>query len=124
MAPAIGDLLCSHRAEYRTDLLQRRADPMPEARMHCDLVVAVNRPAALILAIGGNVDNAVALVPYRLMGVRGGVRIRSVCPGEKVCADERVFALLTLEAPDSGAALSHAPALQARPTQPPPRFHR
>ncbi|HYD74024.1 MAG TPA: DUF2272 domain-containing protein [Candidatus Binatia bacterium] len=124
IAPSVGDLLCSSRADYRADLANRRSDPQPEAGMHCDLVVAIDPPTALVLAIGGNVDNAVALVPYRLMGVRGGVRIRSVCPNEKVCADERLFALLTLQAPGSAAALAHAPALNRPPAQPPPRFRR
>jgi hypothetical protein len=124
LAPRVGDLLCSTRDEYRADLASRRNDPQPEAGMHCDLVVALDRPAALILAIGGNVDNSVALVPYRLMGVRGGVGIRSVCPGEKVCTDERLFALLVLQAPDSAAALTYAPALHTPPPQPPPRFRR
>jgi hypothetical protein len=123
-APRVGDLLCSSRADYRADLASRRSDPQPEARMHCDVVVAVDRPAALILSIGGNLNHAVALVPYRLTGVRGGVRIRSVCPGEKICADERLFALLVLQAPDSAAALTYAPALHTPPPQPPPRFRR
>lgn len=124
MAPSIGDLLCSTRAGYRADLATRRRDQQAEAEMHCDLVVAIDRPRALILAIGGNVDNAVSLVPYRIKGVTGGVRLRSVCPGEKVCEDERLFALLTLQAPVSTAALAHAPALDAPPAQPAPRFRR
>ncbi len=124
IAPAVGDLLCSSRAGYRTDLANRRNYPDGEAGMHCDLVVATDRPRAPILAIGGNVDNAVALVPYRLQGVSGGVRLRSVCQNEKVCADERLFALLVLQAPDSGAAFTRAPALVAPPARPPPRFHR
>ncbi len=123
-APAIGDLLCSSRADYRTDIANRRNDPNNEAGMHCDLVVAIDRPRALILAIGGNVDNAVALVPYRLQGVSGGVRLRSVCRGEKVCADERLFALLVLQAPQTAAALANAPAFAAPPPQPPPLFQR
>jgi hypothetical protein len=123
-APRVGDLLCSSRAGYSADLAARRFDPQPEAEMHCDLVVAIDRPRALILAIGGNVENAVSLVPYRLQGVAGGVRLRSVCTGEKVCEDERLFALLTLQAPGSNATLAAAPALYAPPLQPPPRFRR
>ncbi len=121
IAPRVGDLLCSSRG-YRTDLAARRSYPDSEAGMHCDLVVAIDRPAALILAVGGNVDNAVALVPYRLTGVAGGVRIRSVCTDEKVCVDERLFALLILQAPESAATLANAPALDTPPARAPPHF--
>lgn len=122
--PRVGDLLCSSRADYRTDLAARRTDPNGEARMHCDLVVALHAPTGIVLAIGGNLDNAVALAPYRLRREHGRVRIRSVCPGQKVCSDERLFALLTLQASDSAATLAHAPALRVPPSQPPPRFRR
>jgi hypothetical protein len=121
-APSVGDLLCSSRADYRTDLTARREDAAPEASMHCDLVVAINIPARLILAIGGNVDNAVSLVPYRIIGASNALRVRSVCPGTKLCEDERLFAVLALQAPQSEAALAHAPALMTRPRQASPRF--
>jgi hypothetical protein len=124
VAPSVGDLLCSSRADYRTDLAARRSDPNGEAGMHCDLVVALHAPTGIVLAIGGNVDNAVALAPYRLRREHGRLRIRSVCPGQKICSDERLFALLALQAPDSTAALAHAPALRVPPSQPPPRFRR
>lgn len=123
-APRVGDLLCSGRAGYRPNgVAGRRAAPVDEAEMHCDLVVARDAATGLILAIGGNVDNAVSLVPYRLTYIGGAYRVRSVCRGEKICADERLFAVLALDAPASEAALARAPALAARPPQPPPRFH-
>jgi len=120
--PTIGDLLCSGRADYRPNGLAARRDNRDEAQMHCDLVVAIDGPTGLALAIGGNVDNAVSLVPYRLTFIGGAWRVRSVCHGEKLCSDERLFAVLALDAPASDAALMRAPHLTARPEQPPPRF--
>jgi hypothetical protein len=122
-APLVGDLLCSGRAGYRPrDLAARRDDPAPEAEMHCDLVVAIDAPSGLVIAIGGNVDNAVALVPYRLLLVGGRTRVQSVCPNAKLCEDERLFAVLALEAASSGATLARVPGLGVRPAQPPPLF--
>jgi hypothetical protein len=122
-APLVGDLLCSGRAGYRPrDLAARRDDPATEAEMHCDLVVAIDTPSGLILAIGGNVDNAVALVPYRLLRAGGRTRVRSVCPDAKLCEDERLFAVLALEAEPSAAALARVSELGARPPRPPPLF--
>lgn len=120
-APLVGDLLCSTRAYYRTDLSTRRQSPEAEAQMHCDLVVAKDEATGLVLAIGGNVENAVSLVPYRILRMQSGVRVRSVCRGEKVCRDERLFALLSLDAPENSAALANAPALHQRPARRPPR---
>jgi hypothetical protein len=119
--PAVGDLLCNGRNGYRPrNLAQRREDPAPEAEMHCDLVVAIHAPTGLVLAIGGNVDNAVAMVPYRLTRIGGRARVRSVCPQAKLCADERLFAVLALQAPPSAATLARTPAHWPRPA--PPRF--
>lgn len=121
--PLAGDLICSGRGEYRpVGIAGRREDPYNEAEMHCDLVVATDASVSLLLAIGGNLDNAVALVPYRLIRDETGVRVRSVCLGEKVCTDERIFAVLALAAPESAAALAQAPALATAPDRPPPRF--
>jgi hypothetical protein len=121
-APAIGDLLCSTRAYYRADLATRRNEPDGEAQMHCDLVVAIDSATGLILAIGGNVENAVSLVPYRLLRIGNTTRVRSVCRDEKICGDERLLAVLSLDAPASAAALINAPALYQRPERPPPRM--
>jgi|GEM_PF-4395762 len=88
--------------------------------MHCDLVVALDAPTGLVLAIGGNVENAVSLVPYRLTLIAGVSRIRSVCRGEKLCSDERLFTVLALDAPQSEASLAQAPALHTPPAQPAP----
>jgi hypothetical protein len=119
-APLVGDLLCSGRAGYRPhDVAARRDDPAPEAEMHCDLVVAIDAPTGLVLAIGGNVDNAVALVPYRLTRAGGRTRVRSACSDGKLCEDERLFAVLSLQAAPSGAALRR---VSQRPEQPAPLF--
>lgn len=121
--PLIGDLLCSSRDEYGPkQLADRRDNPDDEAMMHCDLVVAIDAPSGLILAIGGNVDNAVSLIPYRIVATEEGARVRSVCRDEPVCSDERLFAVLALDAPASEASLAEAPNLFARPLQPPPRM--
>jgi hypothetical protein len=56
-----GDLLCSgRRPTYRT-IDQRRQQMGVGARMHCDIVIQVEEPAARILAIGGNVRGRVAM---------------------------------------------------------------
>ncbi len=63
-----GDLLCSGtRSGYET-VDQRRKQQGRAARMHCDIVVAVDEPAGVILAIGGNVYGTVSL--KRLPAVR------------------------------------------------------
>ncbi len=63
-----GDLLCSGtRSGYET-VDQRRGQLGRGARMHCDIVVAMDEPAGIILAIGGNVYGTVSL--KRLPAVR------------------------------------------------------
>jgi hypothetical protein len=123
-APQIGDLLCASRAGYRTDLEARRAENGGLGEMHCDLVVAIDAAAGVVLAIGGNVENGVSLAPYRMTLERGQRRVRSICRETKLCPleDERLFAVLVLQAPQSDAALSHAPNLRQPPARPPPRF--
>ncbi|HRP10822.1 MAG TPA: DUF2272 domain-containing protein [Terricaulis sp.] len=122
-APAIGDLLCAHRAEYRADLNARREEPGALGDMHCDLVVAVN--AAAVLAIGGNVENGVTLVRYEIARGLFRTRIRSFCAPNTLCrgADERLFALLVLQAPEEpAAALARARHLSVPPPRPAPVF--
>ncbi len=61
-------MLCSGtRSGYET-VDQRRRQLGKGARMHCDIVVAVDEPAGVILAIGGNVYGTVSL--KRLPAVR------------------------------------------------------
>jgi hypothetical protein len=124
-APAVGDLICAHRADYRTDLAARREEPSALGDMHCDLVVDVNVPARAVLAIGGNVENGVTLVRYHIGRGFFRTRLRSYCAPNALCRgdEERVFAILTLQAslePDAG--LTHAPHLAAPPSRPPPQF--
>jgi hypothetical protein len=78
----------------------------------------------VVLAIGGNVENGVSLAPYRITLERGRRRVRSVCWEQKLCApeEERLFAVLVLQAPQSDAALARAPNLNRPPSRPPPRF--
>jgi hypothetical protein len=123
-APQIGDLLCASRAGYRTDLEARRAENGGLGEMHCDLVVAIDAPAGVVLTIGGNVENGVSLAPYLMTQERRRPRMRSVCRETKLCPleDERLFAVLVLQAPQSDAGLLHAPNLRQPPARPPPRF--
>jgi len=122
-APAPGDLLCSHRAEYRADLAARRDEPGALGDMHCDLVVAVNADARAIIAIGGNVENGVTLVRYQIARGFFRTRLRSFCAPNLLCRGdgERLFALLTLQAPaEPDAALARAPHLGTPPPRPVP----
>lgn len=122
-APAVGDLLCSHRAEYRADLAARREEPGALGDMHCDLVVAINTNARAILAIGGNVENGVTLVRYHIGRSFFRTRLRSYCARDVLCSgdSERLFALLTLDAaPEPDAALARATYLAAPLLRPPP----
>lgn len=125
-APAVGDLLCASRADYRpANLAARQAEAGAHGEMHCDLVVAVNVPARAILAIGGNVSDGVTLTRYRIGRGLFGVRLQSYCGPGKTCPtrEERLFALLTLQSPsEADATLARAPALRAAPARPPPAF--
>lgn len=114
--PAVGDLICASRAGYRlADIAQRREQLGGDGEMHCDLVVAVDAATGIIAAIGGNVDDGVRLVTYRF----AYGRVRSPCAGAKLCPreEERVFAVLALEAAASGTSTD-----SARPPRAPPRL--
>ncbi|MGE0045244.1 MAG: DUF2272 domain-containing protein [Hyphomonadaceae bacterium] len=121
--PRVGDLLCAHRAGYRTDLAARREQAGAEGEMHCDLVVAIN--GRDVLAIGGNVENGVTAVRYDIHRGLFRTRIRSFCAPDELCRarEERLFALLTLAAPeDPGANVTRAPHFLAPPERAPPRI--
>lgn len=121
--PNLGDLICSHRADYRVDLAGRREEPGALGDMHCDLVVAVR--AGTVLAIGGNVENGVTMVRYQISRSLFRTRLRSFCALNTLCRgnNERLFALLTLHAPaEPGAALARASHLAAPPARPAPTF--
>ena len=124
-APSPGDLLCSHRADYRTDLAARREEFGVLGDMHCDLVIAVNASTRDVLALGGNVENGVTLVRYHVGRGFFRTRLRSYCTPNQLCRgdDERLFTLLALHAREEHeAAFARAPALLAPPLRPPPMF--
>ena len=67
-SPVVGDLICADRARRApiTTLAERRAEMGASRPMHCDLVAGV--VPGEILAIGGNVAQAVTAVRYRTDG--------------------------------------------------------
>jgi hypothetical protein len=83
-----GDLLCSGTRSGYTNIDQRRRQLGRGARTHCDVVVAIDEPAEIILAIGGNVYGTVSL--KRLPAVRE--------QGEYLHARDSMFAHLKLKA--------------------------
>jgi hypothetical protein len=83
-----GDLLCSGTRSGYTNIDQRRQQLGRGARTHCDIVVAVDEPAEIILAIGGNVYGTVSL--KRLPAVRE--------QGPNLHARDSMFAHLKLKA--------------------------
>jgi hypothetical protein len=102
---APGDLLCSGRG-YRT-IDQRREQIGRAARMHCDIVVAVDEPASpadgVILAIGGNVRGTVSLKRLPAVYERG----------DHLHPRDDIFAHLTLRSAAIGAnALTTSPTVQ------------
>lgn len=56
-----GDLLCSSRRNGYRSVADRKRHLGTAARTHCDIVVLVDRAAARILTIGGNVRGTVGL---------------------------------------------------------------
>lgn len=121
--PQVGDLLCASRDGYRTSIDARRNESGAFGEMHCDLVVAIDAPSGVVLAIGGNVEDGVSLAPYRIVREAGRLRVRSTCREAKLCPteDERLFAVLVLQAPE-GADLTRSRALTEPPRHPAPRF--
>ena len=103
-----GDLLCTaRRPEYET-LAQRRRQLGVGARTHCDLVVKVEPTRNRILAIGGNVGDAVSL--KLLPAVTRDARVVPTF----VRGEQPVFAHLKLRAPSIEAdALDHSPTIRA-----------
>jgi hypothetical protein len=101
-----GDLLCSGtRSGYRT-IDQRRKQMGRGARTHCDVVVNVDAPGGVILAVGGNVYGTVSL--KRLPAVRER--------GQNLHPRDDIFAHLKLGASAiSLDALSTSPTARARP---------
>jgi len=99
-----GDLLCTARSpRYRT-IADRRENPDPVARTHCDVVTKVDAVAREILAIGGNVGGTVSL--KRLPAIVGADAI--------LRPDRPTFAHLKLQAdPIAADALDSSPTIQA-----------
>lgn len=98
-----GDLLCSSRRSSYTSIAQRRRHLGVGARMHCDVVVALEPDRERILTIGGNVRGTVGL---KLMpaALRNG----------HLAPTRRLFAHLKLRAdPIGNDALSASPTLRA-----------
>jgi hypothetical protein len=99
-----GDLLCTARSpRYRT-IDDRRENPDPVARTHCDVVTKVDAVAREILAIGGNVGGTVSL--KRLPAIVGA--------GAILRPDWPTFAHLKLQAdPIAADALNSSPTIRA-----------
>lgn len=99
-----GDLLCTaRRPRYRT-IADRRENPDPVARTHCDIVTRVDAGAGEILAIGGNVHGTVSL--KRLPAIVGA--------GAVLRPDRSTFAHLKLRAePIAADAMNSSPTIRA-----------
>jgi hypothetical protein len=103
-----GDLLCTARRPEYERLAERRRQLGVGARTHCDLVVKVEPQRNRILAIGGNVGDAVSLKLLPAVTTNGRLR-PTVVRGE-----QPVFAHLKLRAPSIEAdALDHTPTIRA-----------
>lgn len=99
-----GDLLCSSKRSGYQSIDQRRKQMGRSASTHCDVVVSVDEPGGVILAIGGNVYGTVSL--KRLPAVRD--RGRHLHPRDDI------FAHLKLKADAIGVdALSTSPTIAA-----------
>jgi hypothetical protein len=100
-----GDLLCSARRPGYETLAERRRQLGVGARTHCDLVVKVEPARNRILAIGGNVGDAVSLKLLPATSTAGRLR---------PTAAAGVFAHLKLRASSIEAdALDHTPTIRA-----------
>jgi hypothetical protein len=107
---APGDLLCSsRRPSYRT-IAERRRQMGVGARSHCDVVVEVDESRTRVLAIGGNVGDAVSLKVFPAIRKPGGpLRLASAGGG-----DRPMFAHLKLRAgPIEADALATSPTVRA-----------
>ncbi len=103
-----GDLLCTSRRNSYRSVAQRRSHLGVNARMHCDIVVALEPDRERILAIGGNVRGTVSLklLPARLRG-------------ERLVPDATEFAHLKLQAEAiEDDALRGSPTLDALEASP------
>ncbi len=108
-APRPGDLICHTRDDSAAaDTFDKLGAVLAERRngqrrgglaMHCDVVVAVDRPAAKLESIGGNVLQSVTLRRMDLNGVRppalsaqyqASQRPASCARGAAGCADRRM----------------------------------
>jgi hypothetical protein len=102
-----GDLLCSVRRSAYRSIEQRRRHLGKGIRTHCDIVVKVEAPHDQILAIGGNVRDAVSLKVLPAVFRRGSAR--SI--GRE---GRRVFAHLKLRAGSIEAdAFENSPTVRA-----------
>ncbi len=101
-----GDLLCTaRRPEYQT-LAQRRRQMGEGARTHCDLVVKVDVAGSRIMAIGGNVRDAVSLKLQPAVERDGQLRPLAV--------QREIFAHLKLRANSIETdALDNSPTIRA-----------
>ena len=107
-----GDLLCSARRSAYRSIEERRKDLGNGVRTHCDIVMKVDAANDRILAIGGNVSDAVSLkfLPAVFsQGPNGEPSVRSVGQNGRT-----VFAHLKLRADPVGMdALEHTPTMRA-----------
>lgn len=105
-----GDLLCSARRSAYRSIEQRRRHLGKGIRTHCDIVVKVEATHGQILAIGGNVRDAVSLkVLPAIFGQGPSSPARSIGPEGR-----RIFAHLKLRADSiEDDAFENSPTVKA-----------
>jgi hypothetical protein len=107
-----GDLLCRGSRPQYSNLEQRRGHLGEGARTHCDIVVAVDKTAGEIKAIGGNVRAAVRLKIFPAASSDGEYFAPVPYAGRKI------FAHLQLQAePIEENAMNNSPTLQQSTSQ-------
>ncbi len=107
-----GDLLCSARRSAYRSIEERQKDLGNGVRSHCDIVMRVDAPNERILAIGGNVRDAVSL---KLLPAVFAYAQGSAPSARSVGQDGRsVFAHLKLRADSVETnALENSPTIRA-----------